>query len=209
MAEGSKTQSGSTTSPESAPDQAQSAQRTGDVLDMIASNLYGVASMLVGEGEESAQVVETAVATADLDCICSVEQARKNGYKALAQAAIEAIERRRPGSLAVPEGIKSDDVCIEEDDLESAGITGEELVRMMAGPERGRVRQWLEKLPVAQRTVFVLRGVAGMGSAETADLLKASGAPGASGWSPEAVREVFRLGLCSLASQLLQARGAN
>ena len=201
MAQGAKTQGGSTNPPANA--------REDDVLDLIAAGLYGVASMLVGEGEESVEVVEKALATAELDCICSVEQARKNGYKALAQAAIEAIERRQPGSLAAPEGIKADDVCIEEDDLESAGITGEELEEMMAGPERERVRRWLEGLPVAQRTVFVLRGVAGLGSAETADLLKASGAPGAAGWSREAVREIFRQGLCSLASQLLHARGAS
>jgi len=206
MAQGSETQNSSATSPKGA---AEEAQRADDVLDMIAAGLYGLASMLVGEGEESAEVVEKAVASAELDCICSVEQARKNGYKAVGQAAIEVIERRRPGALAAPEGIKTDDVCIEEDDLESAGITGEELGQMMAGPERDRVRRWLEGLPVVQRTVFVLRGVGGLNSAETADLLKAGGAPGADGWSQEAVREIFRLGLCSLASQLLHARGGN
>ncbi len=207
MAQGSSPQGGSTIPPTTAREEAEAETRANDVLDMIAAGLYGLASMLVGEGEESAEVVEKAVANAELDCICSVEQARKNGYKALAQAAIEVIELRRPGSLAAPEGIKTDDVCIEEDELESTGITGEELVRMMAGPERGRVRQWLEKLPVVQRTVFVLRGVGGLSTAETADLLQASGAPGAAGWSREAVTEIFRLGLCSLASQLLHARG--
>jgi len=209
MAQGSKTRGSSSTPPNPAHEKTQAEQRTDDILDMIAAGLYGLASMLVGEGEESAEVVEKAVATADLDCICSVEQARKNGYKALARAAIEAIERRRPGSLAAPEGIKTDDVCIEEDELESAGISGEELERMMAGPERERVRRWLEGLPAAQRTVFVLRGVAGLSTAETADLLKASGASGAAEWSREAVQEIFRLGLCSLASQLLHARGQN
>ena len=207
MAEGLKTQGG-TTSPVAAHEEARTTQGSDDVLDMIAAGLYGLASMLVGEGEASAEVVEKAVAAADLDCICSVEQARKNGYKAVAQAAIDVIERRRPGSLAAPEGIKADDVCIEDDELESAGISGEEFGKMMAGPERDRVRRWLEGLPVVQRTVFVLRGVAGLTTAETADLLKASPAPNAAGWSREAVMEIFRLGLCSLASQLLHAGGA-
>jgi DNA-directed RNA polymerase specialized sigma24 family protein len=188
---------------------SEEAQRTNDLLDIIASDFYGLASALVGEGEESAEVVEAAVVAADLDCGCNAAEVRKNSYKVLAAEAFKAMERRQPGSLAVPEGIKADDVCIEDDEIESAGISGEEFGRMMAGPERQRVRQWLEKLPAVQRTVFVLRGMAGLNSAETAELLKASPAPGAEAWSREAVREIFRMGLCSLASQLLHARGAD
>jgi hypothetical protein len=55
------------------------------------------------------------------------------------------------------------------------------------------------------RTVFVLRAVAGLSAVETASLLKAHGGPQAASWTPEATREVFRQGLCSLASQLLHA----
>jgi hypothetical protein len=67
------------------------------------------------------------------------------------------------------------------------------------------VRTWLASLPAAMRTIFVLRAVAGFTTAETIALLKAHGGPKAAGWSPDAVRELFRQGLCSLASQLLQA----
>jgi hypothetical protein len=76
---------------------------------------------------------------------------------------------------------------------------------MIAGPERDRVRNWLESLPTVQRTIFVLRAVAGFTTAETAALLAEHGGPQAAGWSGDAVRELFRQGLCSLASQLLQA----
>jgi hypothetical protein len=76
---------------------------------------------------------------------------------------------------------------------------------MIAGPDRDRVRNWLASLPTVLRTIFVLRAVAGFTPAETADLLKAHGGPQAAGWSGDAVREFFRQGLCSLASQLLQA----
>jgi hypothetical protein len=55
------------------------------------------------------------------------------------------------------------------------------------------------------RTVFVLRAVAGFCAFETAELLAAHGGPLAAGWNADAVRSVFRQGLCSLASQLLQA----
>jgi len=124
MAQGPQMPGGSTVSPETAPGKTQAEERAEDLLDIIASDLYGVASMLVGEGEESAEVVERAVASTDIDCGCNRAEARKNAYKALARAAFEVIERSRPGSLAAPEGIKADDVCIEEDELESAGISG-------------------------------------------------------------------------------------
>jgi hypothetical protein len=65
------------------------------------------------------------------------------------------------------------------------------------------VRAWLASLPTALRTVFVLRAVAGFSSEETAALLAEHGGPLAAGWTAEAVRESFRRGLCSLASQLL------
>jgi hypothetical protein len=98
--------------------------------------------------------------------------------------------------------------CIEDDDLASAGISTAELEKMIAGPERDRVRSWLESLPTAQRTVFVLRAVAEFTAAETAALLQTHGGVQAAGWTPEAVRETFRQGLCSLASQLLHASAA-
>jgi hypothetical protein len=76
---------------------------------------------------------------------------------------------------------------------------------MMSGPDRERVKKWLESLPTAMRTIFVLRAVAGLSAAETAGLLAAHGGEAAAGWTADAVRGVFRQGLCSLASQLIQA----
>jgi len=55
------------------------------------------------------------------------------------------------------------------------------------------------------RTIYVLRAVAGFSAPDTAALLAAHGGPRASGWSADAVRELFRQALCSLASQLIHA----
>ena len=77
--------------------------------------------------------------------------------------------------------------------------------RMIAGPDRDRVRAWLESLPTALRTIYVLRAVAELTTAETAELLAAHGGPLAAEWTPDQVRELFRQGLCSLASQLIHA----
>jgi DNA-directed RNA polymerase specialized sigma24 family protein len=77
--------------------------------------------------------------------------------------------------------------------------------RIIAGPDRDRVRNWLESLSTVMRTIYVLRAVAGFTATETADLLAAHGGPQAAGWNADAVRELFRQALCSLASQLIHA----
>jgi hypothetical protein len=174
-----------------------------DMFNLIAAGMYSLASMLVGEGEQSVRLVETAVATADLSGSTNALEARKNSRIALARAALDTLARRDPGSLAAPEGIPAPAPCIGDDDLDAVGVSAEELEHMFAGPDRHRVREWLAKLPVVPRTVFALRAVGGLTAAETAGLLAGHGGPSAAGWTPDAVREVFRQGLCSLASQLL------
>jgi hypothetical protein len=79
---------------------------------------------------------------------------------------------------------------------------------MLSGPDRDRVRNWLAELPTTLRTVFALRAVAGLTASETASLLAEHGGAAAAGWTPASVREIFRQGLCSLASQLLHASTA-
>lgn len=175
------------------------------MFDLIATGLYSLASMLAGEGEDSIRLVETAVANAEVSACSQPEEARLASRRALVAAALELLEARDASSLAAPEGLEHVDTCIEDDDLDAAGVSREELERMMAGPDRDRVRAWLESLPRAMRTIFVLRAVGGYSTAETAALLSRHGGPQAAGWSGEAVRELFRQGLCSLASQMIKA----
>ncbi len=176
-----------------------------DLFELIAAGLYSLASMLVGEGEESVQLVEAAVANAEVSICQDPQEARQSSRRALATAALELLAQRNAASLAAPEGLEPASTCIDDDDLASAGISSEELHQMIAGPDRDRVRNWLAGLTTPLRTVFVLRAVAGFTASETAELLKAHGGPHAAAWSPEAVREIFRQGLCSLASQLIHA----
>jgi hypothetical protein len=175
------------------------------MLDAIAAGLYSLASMLAGEGEDGVRLVETAVATTEVSECTDPLVGRKRSRRALAKAALEVIVRRNPGSLAAPEGVEPTGGCIDDDDLEADGVSGLELERMIAGPDRDRVRSWLENLPVDVRTVFVLRAVAGFTAQETAALLAEYGGPKAAGWTADGVRAVFRQGLCSLASQLIHA----
>ena len=178
------------------------------VFDEIAAGLYSLASMLVGEGDESARLVETTVATVQVSACCDPAGSRQNSRRALAASAIEILARRSPGSLAAPEGLEHAVTCIEDDDLDSAGVSHEELASMMAGPDRDHVRNWLESLPAELRTIFVLRAVAGFSAVETAGLLAEHGGSQAPGWTADAVRELFRQGLCSLASQVLHESAA-
>jgi hypothetical protein len=179
------------------------------MIDMIAAGMYTMASMLVGEGEDSVRLVETAIANADVATCSDATVARQSSRRALCGAALELLARRDAKSLQAPEGLEHVATCIEDDDLDSvgdaAGVSRDELEGMMAGPDRERVRTWLTSLPAAMRTIFVLRAVAGFTAADTARMLAAHGGPAAAGWTPEAVRELFRQGLCSLASQMIQA----
>jgi hypothetical protein len=176
-----------------------------DMFDLIAAGLYSLASMLVGEGEDSIRLVETAVANADVSSCSKPEEARRASRRALVTTALGLIAGRDGQSLAAPEGLEHADTCIEDDDLDAAGVSREELERMMAGPDRDRVRAWLESLPTSTRVIFVLRAVGGYSTAETAGLLAEHGGSKAAAWTADAVRELFRQGLCSLASQMLKA----
>jgi hypothetical protein len=174
-----------------------------EMFDLIAAGLYSLASMLVGEGEDSIRLVETAVANAEVSPGSGPAESRQNSRRALCAAALDTLAARDASSLAAPEGLEHAATCIGDDDLDAAGVSSDELERMIAGPDRDRVRNWLESLHPTLRTIFVLRAVAGFTAAETAGLLQAHGGPKATGWTPDAVRELFRQGLCSLASHVL------
>jgi DNA-directed RNA polymerase specialized sigma24 family protein len=176
-----------------------------EMFELIAAGLYNLASMLVGEGEDSIALVEQVVATADVSASDDAAQSRKSSRLALSRAALEMLERRAPGSLAAPQNLAHVNTCIQDEDLDAGEVSSEELAKLMSGPERGRVREWLASLPVEFRVIFALRAVAGFSSTEVASLLAAHGGASAAGWTPENVREIYRQALCSLASQVIHA----
>jgi DNA-directed RNA polymerase specialized sigma24 family protein len=175
-------------------------------FDAIASGLYNLASMLLGEGEQSIQLLESVVARADESACGETDGGAGTARTWIIEGAIRTIAERNPESLAAPEGFEPAQTCIEDDDLSSAGVSRDELEQMMTGRDRDRVRNWLESLPSATRIIFVLRAVGGYSTPETAGLLAEFGGPQAANWTPDAVREFFRQGLCSLASQLIHAQ---
>jgi len=189
------------------PDAEQAVQRAqmNAVLDKIAAELYNLASMLVGESEECVKLVEAAIDKAEISACQNPRAARKSIGRALCKGGVALLASRDAESLKAPDMAAYPATCIEDDDLESAGISLQQLEQMFYGPDRERVRNWLAELPQAAHAVFVMRAVASLTQAETAGILAEFGGPKAAGWKPESVREVFREGLCSLASQLLHA----
>lgn len=184
-----------------------------EFLEKIAADLYHIASMLLGEGEETIGLIERVVATVDLPSCCDHAEARHKARLLLAAEAISILRQRDSvahlASLAAPAEESGPASCIEDDDLSAAGVTPDELERMISGPEGRRLRDWLEGLSVSLRVVFVLRAVAGLSSPEVAGLLgeeSDSATPEPDHfWTPDAVRSTFRQALCSLASQLIHA----
>lgn len=172
-------------------------------FDLVAAGMYNLASILVGEGEEGVRLVERAVSTAEVPDGETAAQDRENSPIALCKAALQILAERNPESLAAPEEIGPAGTCIDDQDLDAAGVSSQELGKMLAGPDRDRVRSWLASLSTTQRLIFGMRAVAGLSPQETAGLLAEHGGPQAEGWTRDSVRVIFRQALCSLASQLL------
>jgi len=179
-----------------------------DLLERIGSDLYRIASMLLGEGEDAVALIEEVITHLDLDSPGAHEDLRHHARLALSGKAIALLHQREAASLAAPDedSIASGPVsCIEDDDLDAAGLTPIQFEELLTGPDRNRLRDWLLSLSSALRVIFVLRAVAALTSAEVAGLLAENASPEAELWTPEAVRTTFRQALCSLASQLIHA----
>src|ERR1700739_1679976 len=177
--------------PKEAVTQSREFEDVDAMLDMIAASLYSMAAMLVGEGEDSMGLMETAVARSEVFTGSDAAEARRSSGKVLCTAAIDLIAERNPGSLAAPEVLEHAQTCIEDDDLDAAGISREELEHMLAGPNRASVKNWIESLATETRVIFVLRAVAGFTADETATMLAGHGGEGGGGGNPGGGGGVF------------------
>ena len=150
----------------------QGSGRAGRLFDRIAAKLYRMASMLVGEGEESVRLVETAVANAEVSvCQDPTWRARAAGGRWRA-AALELLASATPAAWPRPRGWSRPQPASTTTTWPRPASRPKSWKSMIAGPERDRVREWLDSLPTWMRAVFVLRAVAGFTAAETATLLR-------------------------------------
>ncbi len=179
-------------------------QNGAEMLQAVAGELYHLGAMLLGEGEATVDLVERTIATAEIPACEDMAQALHGAHVAMAASVMELLSQRNSQYLAAPAGEFGPPNCIGDDDLDAVGVTADDLKRLVSGPGREQLREWLEGLPVAERTIFVLRAVGGLSTPEVAGLLALHGGKAAQGWMTDAVRNTFRQALCSLASQLLQ-----
>lgn len=176
------------------------------VIQDTAARLFQTAALLVGNEAEAVSLVEETLSGVEVDPCADGASAQVLVQDKLVQEAIRRLGQREPGSFALPVGSSAaGSSCIEDDDISAAGISAEQLEYLLEGEGRGQLRSWLERLPAAQRVVFVERAVLRQDNAATAGTLQASGGEGTSNWTPGQVSDVFRQALCSLATSLVHS----
>jgi DNA-directed RNA polymerase specialized sigma24 family protein len=168
-----------------------------------AMELYQIAALFSGGDENQAvELVESAVAQTSIDP-CADAEASVNATRVnLVETAVARLSQADPGAFDVPASSGNTGGCIEDDDLASTGISASQLAGMLSGPGRRTLREWLNKLPAAQRAIFIQRAILGWdNTTAAASLSKAV----SSNWQPGQVSEVFRQALCSLANSLVHS----
>lgn len=174
-----------------------------------AFELFQVAALMLGSEADALNLVEQTVSQVEIDPCAQAEVTTAEVRRQLVEAAVARMQQSNPQAfLAPPASDQGSDTCIEGDDLSSAGITQAELAELLGGTGRDEMRAWLERLPLAQRAIFVQRAVLGWDNEATAKTLKPASNPGA-GWQPRQVSDVFRQALCSLATSLVHSATAH
>jgi len=170
-----------------------------------ALQLFQIAALMLGDEQEAVSLVEEVVAKVEADPCAEGTLAYAEASALLVRTAVQRMAGLYPEAFVVPTAQPADAVCIETDDLGAAGLSGEQFGGLISG---AGMREWLERLAPALRTIFVLRAVAGQDGEQTAESLRQSGATGAQAWRRDQVGTAYRQALCSLATCLMSAQTA-
>jgi hypothetical protein len=176
------------------------------MAEETALHHFQIAALMLGDEQEAVSLVEQSVARVEADPCAEGALAYDEARTLLVQTAVQRMAGLYPEAFAVPTAPPTDSACIETDDLDAAGLSGEQFGAMITGPGRARMREWLERLAPALRAIFVLRAVAGQDGEQTAESLRQSGARGAQAWRRDQVGTAYRQALCSLATCLMSAQ---
>jgi len=170
-----------------------------------AVELYQLAALMLGNESEALSLVESTVAQLEVDPCAEEEAAIEVARHHLIEGAVARMNQADPQGFVAPVASDGPVVgCIEEDDLAAAGFSSSQMAELIGGAGRGELRAWLDKLPLAQRAIFVQRAVLGWDNGATAASLDI-GAGAGSAWSAQQVGELFRQALCSLANSLVHS----
>jgi hypothetical protein len=168
-----------------------------------AIEMYRFAALMLGSESEALRLVESTVASVDVDPCADPSSANGLVRERVLDGVLAIMHRHDPACFSdVPgDGPSS---CLEQED--AAPLSSPEIAELISGAGRGLVREWLDRLSQAQRAVFVQRAVLGQDNATTATAINRFARPAV--WTPEAVGRIFRQALCSLASSLAHAMPA-
>jgi DNA-directed RNA polymerase specialized sigma24 family protein len=173
-----------------------------------ALQLFQIAALMLGNEQEAVSLVEEVVAKVEADPCAEGTLAYAEARTLLVRTAVQRMAGVYPEAFVVPASQPVDAVCIETDDIEAAGLSGDQFSALISGAGRAGMREWLERLAPALRAIFVLRAVAGQDGEQTAESLRQSGATGAQAWRRDQVGTAYRQALCSLATCLMTAQTA-
>jgi DNA-directed RNA polymerase specialized sigma24 family protein len=173
-----------------------------------ALQLFQIAALMLGDQQEAVSLVEEVVAKVEADPCAEGTLAYAEARTLLVRTAVQRMAGQYPEAFVVPTSQPADAVCIETDDLEAAGLSGDQFSALISGAGRAGMREWLERLAPALRAIFVSRAVAGQDGEQTAESLRQSGATGAQAWRRDQVGTAYRQALCSLATCLMSAQTA-
>lgn len=179
----------------------------------MALELFQLASLLVGSEGRALQLIEDSLASMTIDPCQDPESARSEARRCVVTGALTLLSTESPDAFVAQTGlVRAHDPCVQDDDLQAAGVSAEQLRQLLdrqgSPATRDGLRGWLEELPLAQRMVFVQRAVLGQGNDDAAALLRQSAGEPAQGWTTQAVSDTFRQALCSLANSLAHAPAA-
>lgn len=181
----------------------------GVIAQGAAAELYQIAALILGNEQLAAELAEAIVGQINIDPCAETKASMDAAQEHLVKVAVSRLNRTDPSAFEAPQGNFASGGCIEDDDLAEVGLSAGELAGLLRDPGRdpGRsaLREWLNRLPVGQRVVFVLRTILGWENAKTGALL--SRATGQS-WQPGQVSGAFRQALCSLATSLAHSARA-
>lgn len=166
--------------------------------ESAAVEMFQFAALMLGNEAEALSLVENTVASVEVDPCADPGAARGLVRERVLDGALEIMQRQDPASFAEVPAPTQGGGCIEDN---PASLSGDEIAKLVAGADRGPLREWLARLNQAQRAVFVQRAVLGSSNADTARAINRHATP--STWTAEAVSSLFRQALCSLASSML------
>jgi hypothetical protein len=171
------------------------------IVESTARELYQTAALFLGDENEAIQLVEQTVASVEMDPCSEGEVAREVASSDLIRRALARVAALQPSQMH-PSAANDLGGCVETDDLSAAGITRPQLDDLLSGSGRIRMREWLEGLGPAERSVFVLRAVIGRTGVDSAELLQQTTGDA---WTEAHVGGAYRAALCSLASSLVHS----